>query len=410
LTNIYIFFLSKLNYLDIFPSMAKIYRRLIQLPDLNKYSCFLWGPRRTGKSFLLQQLFPNAPLVDLLQTETFFDYSTRPSLLRERFGHATADASSSPILIDEIQKCPPLLDEVHWLIENRGAKFLLTGSSARKLRQVHANLLAGRALRREIRPLCIHEINSEKISLERAAVTGMLPAHFESEDYKDLLRSYIADYLKEEIAQEARVTNLPMFSDFLRIAAITSGDLLNYTNISREVGVSTKGIRSYFQILEDTLLGFRIQPFRKRANRRLVETEKFFLFDIGVSNFLAKRAPSFGTPEFGKSFEHLMLMELLAFKSYQEPDLDITFWRTSNKQEVDFILGDSEVAIEVKSAHKINDAELKHLSVYAEEVSVKRRLVVCGEPMKRVVKDKFGTIEIYPWSLFVQELWGKEIV
>jgi len=369
---------------------------------------FLWGPRRTGKSYWIRQNLPDAPLIDLLQTDTFAEYASRPALLRERFGERPAASRRSPIVIDEVQKLPALLDEVHWLIENRKLTFLLTGSSARKLRRTHANLLAGRALRRDMRPLCFPEI--DRLNLEEVVLSGLLPPHFLSETTEDDIRSYVNDYLKEEIVAEGTAVNLPAFSDFLRVAALTSSELLNYTNVAREVGVSAKVVRGYFDLLEDTLLGFRIAPWTKSRNRRLIQTPKFYLFDVGVANFLARRQPRPGTPEFGKSIEHLVLMEMLAYRAYRSPDLEVRYWRTSTGQEVDFVLNDREAAIEVKASPRVADVALKPLAALADDGAVGRRVVVCLERQPRVIRDSHGPIAVLPIHRFLEELWTGKIV
>ena len=249
--------------------MSKYIRRLLNIDT--DYSSFLWGARRTGKSYWIKHNF-NADeilLIDMLQTDVFAEYSSRPSLLRERFQN-----TKRLIVIDEIQKAPVLLDEIHWMIENKKITFLLTGSSARKLRRGHANLLAGRALRYDLLPFSCMDV--EEIDLESVMVSGMLPPHFLSKRPTDLIRSYVADYLKEEIAQEAQIQKIPQFSEFLRVAALTSGELLNYNNVARETGVSSKIIRSYFDILESTMLGFRIPSWKSSKTRRLIMAEKFY--------------------------------------------------------------------------------------------------------------------------------------
>jgi len=210
-----------------------------------------------GKSFWVRQTLPDATLIDLLQSDVFAEYAARPALLRERY----RERHPRLIVIDEIQKLPMLLDEVHWLIENAGLSFLLTGSSARKLRRGHANLLAGRAWRRTMVPLCAAEIGD--LDLERAMVSGLLPPHYTSPEPREELRAYVGDYLREEVAGETLVRNLPAFAEFLRVAALTSSELLNYTNVARETGVSAKVVRTYFDILEDTWLGFRVPPWQK---------------------------------------------------------------------------------------------------------------------------------------------------
>jgi predicted AAA+ superfamily ATPase len=387
----------------------KIIRRMLQIPEIKEDSVFIWGPRRVGKSYWLRHNFPKSPYIDLLKSDDFARYSSRPALLRERFQSSSQGVDANlPIIIDEIQKCPALLDEVHWLIENCNSKFILTGSSARKLRRSHANLLGGRALRREMRPLCFPEI--ENYNPEVIINSGLLPPHVLAQDPTDRLRAYISDYLQEEIAQEALVRNLPAFSEFLRVAAITNGEILNYSNVAREVGVAAKVVREYFQILEDTLLGFRIQPWSRSKTRRLVETEKFYFFDVGVSNFLARRNPKSKTPEFGKSFEHLILMELLAYKAYLSKDLEIRFWRTAHKNEVDFIVGDKELALEVKSSERIHPVDAKWLKVLTEDGPIKKRMIVCFESEPKTFRDNAGQVEVVPWRVFLERLWSGDLI
>jgi uncharacterized protein len=358
-------------------------------------SAFLWGPRKTGKTYWLQHAFPKNPRIDLLQTDVFAEYAARPSLLRERYG-----GHKELIVIDEIQMVPDLLNEIHWLIENRGMAFLMTGSSARKLRRQHANLLGGRARRFTMHPLVFQE--TEGFDIEQVMVSGLLPPHFLSEDPVADLRAYVADYLKEEVAAEARVQNIPAFAEFLRVAALTAGELLNYTNVAREAGVSTKVVRSYFQILEDTLLGFRLAPWCKSRRRRMIETEKFCLFDIGVANYLARRAPRAGTPEFGKSFEQYVLLEMKAYQAYANPELDLHYWRTSTGLEVDFILGEMQVAVEVK-AGRVHDGDLAGMKTLLSECRLKRAVVVSMETQRRTIQDR---IEVLPWREYLAELWS----
>ncbi len=385
--------------------MGHIIRRLLTVPDLARHSVFLWGPRRTGKSYWIGQHLAGAPVIDLLETDVFAEYASRPSLLRERF---SSPDGGSPIVIDEVQKLPVLLDEVHWLIENRKRTFLLTGSSARKLRRGHANLLAGRARRREMRPLCSPEV--DRFDLERIVLSGLLPPHFLSDDPLDDIRSYVNDYLKEEIVSEGLAVNLPSFTDFLRVAAITSSELLNYTNVAREVGVSAKVVHGYFDLLEDTMLGYRLAPWTKSRNRRMILTPKFYLFDVGIANHLARRRPAPGTPEFGKSVEHVVLMELQAFRAYRSPDLEIRYWRTSTGQEVDFVLNDFEAAIEVKASARVADSALKPMSAISDDGRVRQRVVVCLERQRREVADRHGRIVLLPLSQFLSELWEGRIV
>jgi predicted AAA+ superfamily ATPase len=379
--------------------MNIITERLLDINLPANRSAFLWGPRKTGKTYWISEHYKDSVIIDLLKTDVFADYATRPSLLREQYR-----AYQGLVIIDEIQMVPDLLNEIHWLIENSGTSFLMTGSSARKIRRGHANLLGGRAWRYRMNPLSYME--TEGFDLESVMISGLLPPHFISPDPVQDLRAYIADYLKEEIASEAVTQNIPTFSEFLRIASLTSGELLNYTNVGRETGVSAKVVRSYFQILEDTLLGFRIPPWRKTRNRRLIETEKFYLFDIGVANYLARRTPRMGTPEFGKSFEHFILMELKAYQAYRNPELDIRFWRTSTGFEVDFILGDMDVAVEVKGTQKVHSGHTKSLKALMEEHPIKKAIVVS---MEKQIRKLDNSIEILPWEGFLEILWSGEL-
>lgn len=376
--------------------MKHISKRVLTINLPTNRSAFLWGPRKTGKTFWLRQTFPEHERIDLLQSDVFGEYAARPSLLRERY-----QDHRRMIIIDEVQMVPDLLHEVHWLIENRGSRFLMTGSSARKIRRKHANLLGGRAWRYTMHPLTFLE--TQGFDLEGVMVSGLLPPHFLSPDPIRDLRSYAADYLKEEIAAEAAVQSIPAFSEFLRVAALTSGELLNYTNVAREAGVSAKVVRSYFQILEDTLLGFRVASWRRSKTRRMIETEKFYLFDVGVANYLSRRTPREGTPEFGKAFEHYILMELKAYQAYRNPEMDIRYWRTSTGMEVDFILGEMDVALEIKGARRAHEGDLKGLTALLTDHKVKHPLLLSLEREPRKMGAK---VRALPWAVFLRELWS----
>ena len=363
-------------------------------------SAFLWGPRKVGKTHWIHAHLAGkgTNLIDLLETDTFAEYASRPALLRERW-------KGGLTVIDEIQKLPPLLDEVHWLIERKKAAFVLTGSSARKLRRGHANLLGGRAWRYEMGPLTASEVQG--FDLERALVSGLLPPHLLSSAPEQDLRAYVADYLKEEIAAEARLRDVPAFAEFLRVAALTSSELLNYANVAREAGVSAKVVRGYFEILEDTLLGARLPAWKRARDRRMIQTEKFYLFDVGVANYLARRRPLLGSPDFGKSFEHWVLMELQNYRRYRDPELDLRFWRTSTGLEVDFVLGDMQAAIEVKGSARVHEGDLGGLRALRASQRVKHALVVSLEKEPRKLEDG---LEVLPWRAFVERLWGDELV
>ncbi len=377
-----------------------IKERLLSIDLPPAKSAFLWGPRKVGKSTWIRKNMETAVVIDFLKTDVFADYVSRPSLLRERYSE-----SNALIVIDEVQKVPDILDEVQWLIDNKNISFLLTGSSARKLRKTHANLLGGRAWRYTMPPLCFPEI--QDLDIEEIMVSGLLPPHLLSVDPIQDLRAYVSDYLKEEIASEAAIQNIPSFSEFLHVASVSSGEILNYTNVARESGVSAKVVRNYFQILEDTLLGYRLQPWKKTPDRRLVESEKFYLFDIGLSNYLARQKPKIGSREFGKSFEHFIMMELKAYQAYRNPELPLYYWRTSAGLEVDFILGDMECAIEIKTSKRIDSSAAKALQSLQRSHTLKRSILVSFESEP---KKFYGNIECLPWKMFLEMLWAGQII
>ncbi len=380
--------------------MSKIIKRLINWDIPTEKSIFLWGPRKTGKSYWIANTLKPKVLIDLLKTDVFAEYVSRPALLRERF-----QDHRGLIVIDEIQKIPALLDEVHWLIENSKCQFLMTGSSSWKLRRGHANLLAGRAWRRMMMPLSMREV--EGWDLERAMFSGLLPPHFLSQKPAEDLRAYIADYLKEEIAAEAKEQNIPAFAEFLRVAALTSSELLNYTNVAREAGISQRVVRSYFEILEDTYLGFRLAPWRKSKTRRLIQAEKFYFFDVGVANFLARRHPVIGSVDFGKSFENYILMEMRAFLQYQMPDCPLAYYRSASGIEIDFMLGNREVAIEVKGSARVHEGDWRHFKSLKEDGPVKKCIIVSLEKEpRRISPDTF----VLPYQDFIEKLWNKTLL
>lgn len=382
-----------------------MYKRSVDLSHL-KTSFFLWGPRQVGKTSLLHLSFPGAIWIDLLRSENFIKYQQEPSRLRQEL--LGLKKSTEWVVIDEVQKNPELLDEVHWLIENSNLKFALCGSSARKLKRGHANLLGGRALRRELFGLTATELGVD-FDLEKILNRGYIPNHFKNSDFADRLRSYCSDYLKEEIFAEGLVRNLPAFSTFLNVASFSDTEQVEFSSIASDVGVSAPTIKSYFEILEDTLIGQFVQAYRKRPKRRIQTSPKFYFFDVGVVNALAKRKSlEKGSELFGKAFENWIFHELRCFKSYKDPDMDITYWKLTEGREVDFILNDLDCAIEVKSSDRIVDKHLKGLrELKSEHPQVKRRIVVCTE---RVSRKTLDGIEILNIPDFIQQLWNGDLV
>ncbi len=385
-----------------------MYHRIQKLGLSAQETCFLWGPRQTGKSTLLNTLFPDATRFDLLLSAEYQRLLRRPDLIREQCLAEGLDGTTQndPIIIDEIQKIPSLTDEVHWLIENRGLRFILCGSSARKLKRGHANLLGGRAIRYELFPLTYSEIPN--FSLIKALNAGLIPRHYDAARPERLIQSYVGDYLKEEIVAEALTRNIPAFNRFLEIAALSNGEMLHFTNIARECGISSPTVREYFQILEDTLIARPLPAFRKRRKRRLVTRPKFYFFDLSPVIHLSRRGTvSQGSELFGRAFEHFIWMELSAHASYSETFYPLCFWRTSSGIEIDFVLGDHEIAIEVKSTRLINDSHLKGMRRFREEYTTRRSIVVSLDSAPRKTADG---IEILPWKIFLKQLWDGKVM
>jgi uncharacterized protein len=390
--------------------MEAFQRRLsIALPE--RQSAFLWGARKTGKSTFLRQVFPGSLSFDFLRTDLLIAFTTRPALLREQLLARSPAELALPVILDEVQKVPALLDEVHGLIEGHGLRFVLCGSSARKLKRGRANLLGGRAWRYEMLPLVSAEFpgaadGEEGMDLLRALNNGLIPSHYLSVNPRKSLEAYVRDYLKEEVFDEGLTRNVPAFSRFFEALGYCHGELINHANIARDCGVDAKTVKEYFQILCDTLLGRLVLPYKKRQERQVIsKAPKFYLFDVGVAGAVSRRRVVEPRGDlFGRAFEHLVLMELVAHASYSELAYDIHFWRTKAGTEVDFILGDGEVAIEVKGTSRVDDRDLRGLRLFGETHRPRLAIVVCNEAAERVVDG----IRIVPWRQFFRDLWAGE--
>ena len=383
-------------------------KRILGLNLPPKQSAFLWGARKTGKTTYLKNKFPNSLIYDFLKTDLFLEISKNPALLRERILAKENSVLKEPIILDEVQKVPQVLDEVHWLIENKGLRFVLCGSSARKLKRGQANLLGGRAWRYELFPLVSREIG--KVDLLRALNHGLIPLHYlqNGEDCMKSQEAYVQDYLREEVFAEGLTRNIPAFSRFFDAFGYTHGEMTNYLNIARECGVDSKTVKEYYQILIDTLLAIRVEPFKKRQSRQVItKASKYYMFDVGVAGYLTKRHifEQRGV-EFGKAFEHFILMEIAAYRSYNGKDFAINFWRTKTGLEVDFVLGKGEVAIEVKGASRIDKKDIHGLEAFIQAYSPKKSIIVCNEKEKRI----HGKSEILPWEVFLGRLWAGKVI
>lgn len=376
-------------------------KRTLKISLSGNNAAFVWGPRKTGKSTLLHQQFPHAKWYDLLNTRLKTSLMTDPHRLTEEI----LAQKPSIVIIDEVQKVPQLLDEVHWCLENTKTKFVLCGSSARKLKRGASNLLGGRAWKYELFPLTTFEVkNTELLTILNH---GLIPQHFLAAKPEKYLTSYLSDYINEEIHAEALVRNVPAFSRFLHALTLTHGQITNYANIASDCGVSPKTVKLYYEIIEDTLMGHKLEAWRKVKKRRLIETDKFYLFDVGIVR-AAKGMMIIQekTEEFGWAFEHFMIEEIRAYLSYREKNLPLSYWRTSNGMEVDLIVGDGDLALEFKATSNLKPDHLKGLKTFLEENKAKHAIVICCIPEPRQID---GILAL-PWKDFCQRLWGDELL
>jgi len=369
-----------------------------RLPDLKgwlgKKSHFLFGPRQTGKTFLVRHVLPEARVYDLLDSSVYLALSKRPGRLAEELS-----PRERLVVIDEVQRLPELLHEVHRLIETRGVHFLLTGSSARRLRRGGVNLLGGRARTRHLHPLTSRELG-ERFDLSRAIERGLLPSIYFSDDPAADLEAYAGTYLKEEIVAEGATRNVPAFSRFLRVAALCNATPVNFTKVANDAQVKRTTVYEYFDILKDTLVLHEVPAWRRSKKRKPLVSSKYYFFDVGVVSALQGRLVKPRTPEFGLAFETWLLHELIAWRDYVSGE-PVAYWRSTSGFEVDFILGD-HTAIEVKAGENVSPQDLKSLRALAEEKKLKRYLCVSLEPRRRQV----GEVTVLPYRQFLEALWS----
>ena len=350
-------------------------KRLINIPPHQSF--FLFGARQTGKTTLVSELFrgrgERVRFISLAEEDKYFTYLKDPSQLRRELELALQKNTLDEVCIDEIQRVPALLNEVQSLIDRFSCRFILTGSSARKLKRGGANLLGGRALIRELFPLTAVELGAD-FDIEKALRFGTLPrvCQAESDDVRrDLLDAYARLYLREEIQAEGLVRNLPAFSRFLDVAAQHSGELLNYAAIGNDVGLPGRTTQSYFELLEETLIAIRLPPFERSVRRRLRKHDKIYFFDTGVLNALQQTISSASAPLLrGRLFEHLIILETRRLLSYTRAEVTACFWRTKDHDEVDLVLtrsGDPIMACEIKSSRHITPVALRGLRSFASE-------------------------------------------
>jgi uncharacterized protein len=375
--------------------------RQLDLPSLTKQkSCFLFGPRQTGKSSLIAEELKEAQVIDLLDDDVFLTLQKSARNLESYIQHP-----KKLVIIDEIQRVPALLNEVHRLIESKKIRFLLTGSSARKLRRHGTNLLGGRAKSRHLHGLVSAELGT-RFDLKTALLYGTLPSIYFSKDRWDDLKSYVSDYLKEEIAMEAATRNLSSFSRFLETAAISNGALINYDKIASLSQVKRSTVQNYFQILRDTLIGRDLPAFTKTRDIQSIKTSKFYLFDNGVVNYLKGQRDIYeNSAEFGFALEAYLHHELSSYCDYRPGAHTLQFWRSVNGFEVDFLI-DGRIAIEVKSTKHHHNDDLKGLHALKRAAPIKRSYLICREQHPRIIEG----ISLLPVDRFLHDLWAGKIV
>lgn len=379
------------------PSPPPIIPRLLHLRSLlEKKSHFLFGPRQTGKTFLINQTLADIRRYDLLDTSVFLALSQNPGRLGQEIRN-----DERLVAIDEIQRLPALLNEVHRLIEERGVRFLLTGSSTRKLRTGGINLLGGRARIKHLHPLTSRELGRH-FDLERTIGRGLLPSIYFSDDPWADIQAYAGAYLQQEIVAEGATRNIPAFSRFLRTAALCNGTIVNFTNVGNDAQVPRTTVYEYFEILKDTLVVHELPPWRRSRKRKPICSSKYYFFDVGVAAGLQGRPFRPGTPEFGPAFETYLLHELVCYHDYLDGE-PVSFWRSTSGFEVDFIIGE-HTAIEAKAKNAVSEADLKSLRALAEEKRMNKLLCVCLEKRAR----RAGEVTVLPVEDFLSALWAGE--
>ncbi|RFU93885.1 ATP-binding protein [Sphaerochaeta halotolerans] len=383
-------------------------KRTLRLNErLATKSQFLLGPRMTGKTtYIRNELQDRVSLSwNLLDGRLRMRVLSDPGILKEEI--EARDLHDCLVVIDEIQKAPLLLEEVQFLIEERNIRFLLIGSSARKLRSGGVNLLGGRAGHITMHPLVFPEIQDTNYTLERIFQSGLLPSAFCSEHPDEELNDYVALYLNEEIQAEGVTRKLPQFSRFLEVAALSNTQMLNFTNIASDVGVSRQAVTGWYQVLVDTLIGYELPSFTNGKKRKTYGMPKFYFFDLGVARALQNvPVPTSIQTEYGAFFEHYVFMELRSYLDYIQSKEVLSYWRTTSNFEVDFVLGEN-VAIETKTTKKADSKDYRGLKAFMEEGICDRYILVCCEERPRKLENG---IEVMPWKYFLQLLWDGKIV
>lgn len=379
----------------------EITRKLQLIPLLSMNSFFLFGPRATGKTTLIRkELAETATIIDLLDSRYFLKLSSAPHELESLI----AATPGKIVVIDEIQRVPELLNEVHRLIEEQHITFLLTGSSARKLRRGKANLLAGRVWDARMFPLIYQELNN--FDLDRYLRYGGLPAVYLSNYPEEALDAYVNTYLKEEIMAEGLIRRLPPFSRFLEAISLANGEMVNFTKIANDCQVPPSTVTEYIRLLEDTLVGFLLPAWTRSRKRKAIKTGKFYFFDPGITHMLCgTETLDRNSNLYGKSFEQFIGMELRAYLNYTRKKLPLRYWRSKNGHEVDFLIGE-KTAIEVKASKRISRNDFQGLKYLKEEGIFQNFVLVSQDP----VHSRTDEILALHWQKFLTDLWKDSFV
>ena len=378
-----------------------MYQRKLNFEKAGKESFFLWGAKRTGKNALLQACFPDALWFDLSLTVDYMRLNKNRALIRE----SVLANPNRLVILDEIQRIPELMDEVLWLIENKGTRFILCSSNPRKIIKSGHSLLEKIETQHKLYPLTSTEVSDFK--LLQSLNNGLLPEYYNSLNVKRKHAGYINDYLHDTISSELKIRKLQLFNRFLEMAAQNNGGLVNNAAIAAELGTYPLNIKEYYYILKDTLMGYFVPAFQKKPKRKVFTSPKFYFFDIGIVNALCNHERiEYGGTRFEQSLKHFICQELHAHSHYSGQNYPISYWRTVAHLEVDFVLGNPTVAIAVKGTNITNEMPFRALTALSEEYRLKKQILITNDPYPQ----QNGKVQLLPWKNFLQQLWNGDII
>ena len=379
--------------------------RLLTIHDIRSF--FLFGPRQSGKTTLIENIIDRQKTlsINLFLTSEYTRLIAEPVAFERELDAAIKNQRITTIFIDEIQRIPELLNTIHvYLEQNKNIQFILAGSSARKLKRMNANMLAGRALTCKLYPFCVSELKENLSSLKELLEFGLIPTVYLNNDKaekRDILRSYIETFIKEEIELEAKIRKLDSFIRFLQVAGNENGNILNFSNIGRDVGTNYNTVKDYFQILEDCLIGFFLYPFSRSMRKRFSKHPKFYFFDCGVVRALTKRLNVELTsldPDYGRLFEHFVILEIVKLNSYLKLDLELSYYRTDSGIEVDLIIETPArklIALEIKSTGEPKPTHVTSLNAFKKDYPEAQCYLIANTPRPQILEG----IDVIPWNM-----------